>query len=92
MLNNTVLSFDEIVKNVKLVSNFWTLEFIILSVSIILIFILVFYIIPLKHIKNRLNKSQSEAKNRKKILNQIITQKEIEWEIEEEIKKLNLKD
>jgi predicted Holliday junction resolvase-like endonuclease len=92
MLNNTVLSFNEIVKNIKLVSNFWIIELIILFISIVLIFLLVFYIIPIKHIRNMLNKSLSETKNKKKLLNQIITQKEIEWEIEEEIKKLNLKD
>jgi len=92
MLNNTVLSFDEIVTNIRLVSNFWIIEFIILFASIVLIFLLVFYIIPIKYINNKLAKHLYETKNRKKLLNQIITQKEIEWEIEEEIKKLNLKD
>jgi uncharacterized membrane protein len=92
MLNNTVLSFNEIIKNIKLVSNFWIIELLILFISIVLIFLLVFYIIPIKHIKNKLDKNLSETKNRKKLLNQIITQKEIESEIEEEIKKLNLKD
>ncbi|MFA5917060.1 MAG: hypothetical protein WC850_02360 [Candidatus Gracilibacteria bacterium] len=92
MLNNTVLSFNEIIKNIKLVSNFGIIELLILFISIVLIFLLVFYIIPIKHIKNKLDKNLSETKNRKKLLNQIITQKEIESEIEEEIKKLNLKD
>ncbi len=92
MLNNNILSFDEIIKNTKLISTFGTVEYIITIVSIIVIILLVFYIIPIKHIKNKLFINTLENKNKKKLLNQILTQKEIEWEIEEEIKKLNLKD
>jgi hypothetical protein len=43
-------------------------------------------------IKIKLGKAKKDASNRKRLLNQIITQKEIEEEVEEEIKKLNLKD
>ncbi len=92
MLNSTTLSFDEIIKNTKLISTFEMVEYTVLATTLVIIFFLVFYIIPINQIKSKFNKTQNEIKNKKKLLNKIITQQQIEWEIEEEIKKLNLKD
>ena len=92
MLNAEILSFNEVINKTTLVSQMWLLEILILSTAIIIIIILIFYIIPLIQIKLRVNKWIKDAQNRKKLLHKIITQKEIENEIEEEIKKLNLKE
>lgn len=92
MLNTSTLSFDEIIKNTKLISELWIFELMIFITIIVLLFLSVFYIIPLLQIKNKISTIKKESKNRKKILNQIITQKQIEEEIEEEIKKLDLKN
>lgn len=92
MLNTEIIWFNEILKSTKLVSEFNLFELVILIIVIGFISISVFYFIPFIQIKIKLRKIKKEAANRKKLLNQIITQKEIEEEIEEEIKKLNLKD
>ena len=92
MLNTNTLSFDEIIKNTMLISEIWIFELVIFSTLIVIMFLSVFYIIPLIQIKNKLNSLEKWAKNRKRVLSKIITQKQIETEIEEEIKKLDLKN
>lgn len=92
MLNTNTLSFDEIIKNTRLISEIWIYELVIFTTVIVIMFLSVFYIIPLLQIKKKLKALEKWAKNRKRVLNKIITQKQIETEIEEEIKKLDIKN
>lgn len=92
MLNTDTIWFNEIISNTKLISELWLFEILFLITIILLLSLSVFYFIPLIQIKIKLGKAKKDASNRKRLLNQIITQKEIEEEVEEEIKKLNLKD
>lgn len=92
MLNTDTYTFDEIINKTTLISQLPMLDIMILATTVVILFISIFYIIPLIQIKRKISKSKKEAKARKKLLNQIITQKQIEEEIEEEIKKLDLKN
>nr|MDD3720385.1 hypothetical protein [Candidatus Gracilibacteria bacterium] len=67
------------------------MEIIIFIIMIIFIFSLVFYMIPIEEIIGKIRKNSLEGRKKRKILNQIMAQKEIESEIEEEIKNYNLK-
>lgn len=84
-------SFEEIYNNSSLIINFSIVEIIILVSIITLILLFIFYILPVNEILTKFRINKSESRKRKKLLNQIMAQKEIESEIEEEIKNYNLK-
>lgn len=84
-------SFEEIYNNLDKIVNFSILEFIILWIVIFLVVISIFYISPSNQIIFKIRKNKKDARKRKKLLNQIMAQKELENEIEEEIKNLNQK-
>lgn len=91
MLYFKAKSFEEIYNNSNYIINFWIMEIIIFIIMIIFIFSLVFYMIPIEEIIWKIRKNSLEWRKKRKILNQIMAQKEIESEIEEEIKNYNLK-
>lgn len=92
MLNTEKIPFNKILENTVLISNLWFYELITLWAIIVILFLIIFYFWPLILIKLKVMKLDKWAKERKRLLNKIITQKQIETEIEEEVKKLELKN
>lgn len=92
MLNTSQIKFEKILENTILISNLPLIYILILASVIVIIFLSIFYIIPIISVKFKINKLNKEARNRKNLLNKIITQKQIESEVEEEVKKLELKN
>lgn len=91
MIYFTPKSFEEISNSLNPIINFTILEFVILFSTLFFIFILVFSILPFNQIILRLRNNKKEARKRKKLLNQIMAQKEIENEVEEEMSKREFK-
>jgi len=84
-------TLNEIMKNMKLISDFSVLDFIMffsLTISIILI---IFYIFPLISILLQERKKKILKDEKRKMIKQILLWKEMESEIENELKKYNLK-
>lgn len=81
-------SFDEIFESVKNIWNFSIVELSILFLAILLTIALVLYILPILEIIINSYKTQKDKTKKKLSLKQIIITKEIETEIENELKKM----
>jgi len=81
-------SFDEIFESVKNIWNFSIVELSILFLAILLTIALVLYILPILEIIINSYKTQKDKTKKKLSLKRIIITKEIETEIENELKKM----
>lgn len=81
------IPLNDIMDNIRVLSDFRWFEFNILMILIFFIFILIYYIIPIFQIIIQYNDDKKKTIKRKQLVKQIIMQKEIEDEIEQEIKK-----
>lgn len=78
-------SSSEIIQNTKKILDFDLLEYSILIWSLFFMIILIYYIIPIINIFFEKRKKEKAKQDRKKLLNQIALQKEINEEIEKEL-------
>lgn len=91
MLYYKYKTLDEILKNTSLVNDFWIFDYFILIVLIFIVLFFILYLLPIKQIYSKILFDKAGYRKRKKLLNQIMSQKAIEDEIAEEIKNYNLK-
>jgi len=84
------ITLNEIIKNMKLISTFNILDFIILFSLVFLIIVLIFYIFPLSSMLLEERKKKKIKEEKRKMIKQILLWKEIESEIEEDLKKYDL--
>ncbi len=75
----------DVINNIKLLTEYSIIEYSILIGSIILLIIFIYYIVPTINISNTFWKKEKEKKNRKKLIKQIVMQKDINDEIEKEL-------
>jgi len=75
-----------IINNIKLVSEFWLIEYLILILIIFLFIILIYYIIPYICILIEYIKKEKDKAKRKKLIKTIIIQKDLNDEIEKDLK------
>lgn len=92
MFTEHYLSFKEILEKLSSLDNYMFLALAAIIISIVLVIILWYYILPILEVTWRIKSDKREARSKKALLNKIIIQKDIEEEVEEEIKKLNLKN
>jgi len=78
----------QILNDTKVLLDFWINEIIILISILSIFFMCLFFSIPYFKILIEYNIEKFEKNKKKKLINKIIIQKNIEWEIEKE---LNLK-
>lgn len=79
-------TIDEIIKALHSYSDFWILDLLILLIISAFIVGTVLYLVPGWKAMRKLRKSQSERDKKKLALKQILIQKEVEQEIENELK------
>jgi len=79
------ITSSDIIKNIKLLTEYSLIEYFILIWSIILLIAFIYYIIPIINISNNFWKKEKEKKNRKRFIKQIAMQKNINDEIEKEL-------
>lgn len=82
----TYTSIEDIFINIKTLADFSLTEYILLSWTLAILFVVVYTILPLLYIIHEHRLKEKEKSKRKKLLTQITLQKEIEDEIEQEIK------
>ena len=75
----------EIFKNIKKFLDYWITEWIFLSVWIIFIFSMTFYVIPKIKIYLKQSLKEKERNEKKKLINKIVLQKNLEDLIRREI-------
>lgn len=75
----------EIFINMTKLKDYWTLESISLVIWIIMILAMVFYIIPIIKIYFKQNLKEKEKQQKRKIINRIVLQKNLEDIIRKEI-------
>ena len=75
----------EIFKNIKKFLDYWITEWIFLSVWIIFIFSMTFYIIPKIKIYLKQSLKEKERNEKKKLINKIVLQKNLEDLIRREV-------
>lgn len=78
-------TFSEIIKNIKIFTNYSTYELIILIISIFIILLLIIYIIPIIKVYFNYKKILKEKSKKKEFLRKISLQKDIEDQIAKEI-------
>ncbi|MFK7780404.1 MAG: hypothetical protein QM490_04655, partial [Candidatus Gracilibacteria bacterium] len=76
---------SDIINNIKLLTEYSIQEYIILGVSIIILISLIYYIIPLLNISYTFMLKGKEKQKKKKLIRQIVMQKDINDEIEKEL-------
>ncbi len=85
-------SFD-ILNKIKWISSWWTYEYIIIIIWIVMIFWLVFFVIPYIRIYLKSREIEKEKKRKRDLMNRIVLQKSLEDVITRELKeKSNLAD
>lgn len=84
--NYTYASQEEIFSNMTHIWNISIFELLLLIWFILFTLLLIFVIVPWIIITCRFINEQKEKRNKKKLLSQILLQKEIEDEVEKEIK------
>jgi len=77
---------NEILELIPQINEFWFLDIIGLWLSIWLTTLLIFFVIPISVISYTKYKKTKNTKNKRKLLTQILLRKEIEDEVESEIK------
>ncbi len=75
----------EIFKNIKKFLDYWITEWIFLSVWIIFIFSMTFYVIPKIKIYLKQSLKEKERNEKKKLINKIVLQKNLEDLIRREV-------
>ena len=75
----------EIFKNIKKFLDYWITEWIFLSVWIIFIFSMTFYVIPKIKIYLKQSLKEKERNEKKKLINNIVLQKNLEDLIRREV-------
>lgn len=75
----------EIFKNIKKFLDYWITEWIFLSVWIIFIFSMTFYVIPKIKIYLKQSLKEKEKNEKKKLINKIVLQKNLEDLIRREV-------
>ena len=75
----------EIFKNIKKFLDYWVTEWIFLSVWIIFIFSMTFYVIPKIKIYLKQSLKEKERNEKKKLINKIVLQKNLEDLIRREV-------
>ena len=75
----------EIFKNIKKFLDYWITEWIFLSVWIIFIFSMTFYVIPKIKIYLKQSLKEKERNKKKKLINKIVLQKNLEDLIRREV-------
>ena len=75
----------EIFKNIKKFLDYWITEWIFLSVWIIFIFSMTFYVIPKIKIYLKKSLKKKERNEKKKLINKIVLQKNLEDLIRREV-------
>lgn len=75
----------EIFKNIKKFLDYWITEWIFLSVWIIFIFSMTFYVIPKIKIYLKQSLEEKERNEKKKLINKIVLQKNLEDLIRREV-------
>ena len=75
----------EIFKNIKKFLDYWITEWIFLSVWIIFIFSMTFYVIPKIKIYLKQRLKEKERNEKKKLINKIVLQKNLEDLIRREV-------
>ncbi len=81
------ITLSEIINNIKLLTQYSYLEYLILFISLIVLILTIYYIIPIFNTYTILRKEEIIKEKRKKLLKQIVMQKNINEEIENEINK-----
>jgi len=79
---------DYIINSIKFIKDFSTIEFIILFIILLLFIILIYYIVPFLKAYIKFKIKDNEKKKRKKLIQTIAIQKDLDGQIEKE---LNLK-
>lgn len=76
---------SEILKNIKLITNYSIEEYALLIISIIILLFFIFYFVPSVRIGYAYIIKEKEKEKRKVLIKQIATQKDINDEIEKEL-------
>ena len=79
---------SEIMNNIKLITDYSIIEYIVLTLLIIVIILVIYYIIPAINTYFTFKRKEIELNKRKEMLRQIILQKNINEEIEKELKNI----
>ena len=79
------ITFSEIIKNIKIFTDYSTYELIILIISVFIILLLINYIIPIIKVYFNYKKVLKEKSKKKEFLRKISLQKDIEDQIAKEI-------
>jgi len=74
-----------IINNIKLISDFWLIEFIVLFIIVWLFIAFSYYIIPYLELLIIYKKKESDKIKRKKLIQTIAIQKDLDDEIEKEL-------
>ena len=75
----------EIFKNITKILDYWIFEWIVLGVGIIFIFSMTFYVIPKIKLHLKQNLKEKERNEKKKLINKIVLQKNLEDLIRREV-------
>lgn len=76
---------SDIINNIKLLTEYSIIEYAILTISLILLILIIYYIIPTINIYFWFAKKENEQLKRKVMIKQIVMQKDINNEIEKEL-------
>lgn len=76
----------QIVSNIKLIQDFNILDFCILLTIFVIFLLTIYYIIPYLKLLISYKKKESEKQKRKKLIKTIAIQKDLDDEIEKELK------
>ena len=82
---------EYIIENIKLLSEFSILEYVILWLSVLWFLIMFFYLLPYFYIVKKYMDKEKEKRNKRNFIKQIALQKDIEEEIEKEMSEVEKK-
>jgi len=83
--NYNYITFSEVIKNMKLLLNYWFIEIIILIIGILFIISTIFYILPIIKVYLNYKKSTLEKAKKKELIRKIALQKDIDDKIAKEL-------
>lgn len=75
----------DIIKNIKLLTEYSIYDYTLLIGAIVLLVITIYYLIPIFNIYIKYNEKEAAIVSRKKMIKQIVMQKDINDEIEKEL-------
>ena len=81
----TYKTSGEILESVSHLSSMWFIDLILIIISLLLVSIFVFLVIPSSIILHEYSKEKKSKRTKKNLLTQILLQKEIEDEVEKEV-------